>query len=291
MSQKHCPFTAISNLRRTGSAGLVFVVPLFFAINVSAGTEFQGSLNSVSITDSTGSNLPPVSKFTYTKNAGSYTFDGGDSTDPDGNIVEYKWDFGDGAVVAKTDGQPFTIELSEGAHVVTLGVVDNDGGASLSQQSIQNSSDVNLFINFQPANIAPPSGALIDSGEGYSQQLKYGWTTPAASVGGWQTNMPWSPDVSYDTMVFTLAQGVWEIALDNGTYDVTICVGDARTSTATVSVDVEGEMVFDRVRFEPTLRWKEKLIQAQISDGKLTVSFNGSDPVAPINWVKISTPQ
>ena len=63
------------------------------------------------------------------------TFDGGVSTDPDGALVEYLWDFGDGA---KGDGQ--VVEYAyrgSGTYPVTLTVRDNSGtGTSLDSDQL-----------------------------------------------------------------------------------------------------------------------------------------------------------
>jgi PKD repeat protein len=69
------------------------------------------------------SNRLPVADFTITPSSGTqnvtYAFDASASTDPDGNIVRYDWDFGDGAtahgVTAKhkySKGGDFTVALT-----------------------------------------------------------------------------------------------------------------------------------------------------------------------------------
>ncbi|MDH3458376.1 MAG: PKD domain-containing protein, partial [Gemmatimonadota bacterium] len=53
------------------------------------------------------------------------TFDGSGSTDPDGTIVSYEWDFGDGAT--GTGVSPSHTYAAAGTYDVTLTVTDNDG--------------------------------------------------------------------------------------------------------------------------------------------------------------------
>jgi PKD repeat protein len=56
------------------------------------------------------------------------TFDGSGSSDPDGTIVSYDWDFGDGTT--GTGVSPTYIYATDGAFTVTLTVTDNDGATS-----------------------------------------------------------------------------------------------------------------------------------------------------------------
>lgn len=57
--------------------------------------------------------------------AGQIIFDGTGSADPDGNIIAYEWDFGDGKT--GRGGRPVHIYKSPGTYTVTLTVTDNSG--------------------------------------------------------------------------------------------------------------------------------------------------------------------
>lgn len=110
----------------------VTLIFLCFSVTTSllAQTEFTGNLNSVSITDAAGINSPPVANFTYTQNGDTFTFDASGSSDSDGSITVYKWDFGDG-----TTGTGVNIShlFRTRSAPVTLMVLDNQGGISLRQ--------------------------------------------------------------------------------------------------------------------------------------------------------------
>jgi PKD repeat protein len=73
-------------------------------------------------------NIPPAATFTAAvspDNAALWRFDSTGSEDPDGEIVSYSWNFGDGEI-----GTGTTIEhryLTSGVYSVTLIVLDNDG--------------------------------------------------------------------------------------------------------------------------------------------------------------------
>lgn len=59
------------------------------------------------------------------------TFDAGASTDPDGTVAEYRWDFGDGTTRATS--APLTTHdyRSPGVYTVSLVVVDGEGDESV----------------------------------------------------------------------------------------------------------------------------------------------------------------
>ncbi len=93
--------------------------------------EFQGTLNSVSIVDVEETNNPPTAKISYTRTGNTYSFDASSSTDSDGNIESYKWNFGDGT---KGEGETVTHTYTAGeAHEVQLTVTDNMGGITITR--------------------------------------------------------------------------------------------------------------------------------------------------------------
>lgn len=116
--------------------------------------DFSGSLNSVAITDAQVTNKPPIAVFTYRRDGETITFNASGSSDPDGSITKYKWDFGNGPT---SEGVTTTYTLTNTANLrVTLTVVDNKGGVTLSQQTITPSSTsiVDDFSTDTSANYA-----------------------------------------------------------------------------------------------------------------------------------------
>jgi PKD repeat protein len=96
---------------------------------------FAGCMGGTQSEDKAGNNKAPVADLKATKKSGwtgeTYTFDPRGSKDSDGEVVTYKFDFGDGTTMEKdaktTDREVEHIYLSGGEYTVTLTVTD-DGG-------------------------------------------------------------------------------------------------------------------------------------------------------------------
>ena len=84
-------------------------------------------------------NRPPTASFTATPSSGvapqMVSFDAGASTDPDGPIATYSWDFGDGAGTATGKTPNYTF-LAAGTFTVQLTVADAQGLTGSTTQSI-----------------------------------------------------------------------------------------------------------------------------------------------------------
>ena len=86
--------------------------------------------------DSTGPGLvqmqccsyaPPTASFTFSQgNFMTWNFNASGSSDPDGTIVSYHWDFGDGDSTTTT-GPTVSHQFGGDVYYVTLTVTDNHG--------------------------------------------------------------------------------------------------------------------------------------------------------------------
>ncbi len=125
------------------------------------------------LTDSTSANItvspalqPPVASFTYSPASPAVgetvDFDAAASSDPDGTIVSYSWDFGDGDT--GTGETPTHVYTTGVAYTVTLIVTDNDGLTDTATQSIsitggKLSSSVSITVS--PTAITIGKGTTI----------------------------------------------------------------------------------------------------------------------------------
>jgi len=94
-------------------------------------------------------NKPPKARFSFSPQTGIFplnvSFDASASYDPDGTIVEYKWDFGDGGVGS---GEKINhIYQSWGTFPIILKVVDNNGAQGREVKVIE------VLRLYQPVNI------------------------------------------------------------------------------------------------------------------------------------------
>ena len=89
-----------------------------------------------------GSNTPPMANFSYLCTGFVCSFDGAtESSDPDGSIVSYAWDFGDNN--AGSGGTVSHTYASNDTYIVSLTVTDNNGTNDSISQNVMVSDSVN----------------------------------------------------------------------------------------------------------------------------------------------------
>ena len=114
-------------------------------------------------------NQPPVAAFTTQVQDRTVTVDGTTSSDPDGTIVSYDWDFGDGGTASGATPPAHTYAVA-GPYPITLTVRDNEGAIDTTAQSIVVTDPV-------------PTNKLAE--DLFTRTLASGWGT--ATLGG-----PWT---------------------------------------------------------------------------------------------------
>lgn len=90
--------------------------------------------------DDTQVNLAPIAGFTRTPSSGGspfeVTFNGAASTDPDGAIVQFRWDFGDGSSATGVTATHTYTATSTRSFTATLTVTDNGGRSATATATI-----------------------------------------------------------------------------------------------------------------------------------------------------------
>jgi len=94
----------------------------------------------------TGGNVMPVASFTNSCSDLTCSFNGSASSDSDGNVASYAWNFGDGSTGTGVNASHTF--ASAGNYTVQLTVTDNQGGTNTTSQSVTATNPV-------PDNVAP----------------------------------------------------------------------------------------------------------------------------------------
>ncbi|WP_281966188.1 PKD domain-containing protein [Serinicoccus marinus] len=188
-------------------------------------------------------------------------FDGSASTDADGEIVDYLWDFGDGTT--STEVAP-THTFEEGSYTVTLTVTDNRGAIGAS------TSEVDVVANEGPtAEIAEPVCDRLEctfdgsaSSDPDDSVVSYSWDFGDGSPGQ------------------TREQVMHEFTAE-GSYVVTLTVEDefGATDTAEVEIDVLANQAPVAVVGEPVCDLLECVF-----DGSQSSDPDGGDSVVAWSW-------
>jgi PKD repeat protein len=192
------------------------------------GTDNSGAVGVAEETLTIVANQPPQMAFTATCDVRACDFDASASTDPDGNIVAYSWQFGDGQQRLNDDDpeQPHTY-ASPGVYTVTLTGRDDDGAETTVSQ------DVAVDVN------APPTASFTVS-----------CTLLACSVDGSASS---DPDGTITSYAWTFGDGdaATGATADHtysrpGTYTIGLTVtddrGDEVSATRQVTVDRQASL-------------------------------------------------
>jgi len=181
------------------------------------------------------------------------------------------------------------------------------GTATVTVGSSTNLPSTGVQIDFQPASSATPAGFLADTGAAYTAARGYGWITQASAGTASAVPVDMTPNTrdratgNYTQQLNTFlhmqyaAGGVgnttpaaWEYALPNGTYTVTVAVGDASNNLdSTNTINIEGKAAI--ASFVPTAsrHFSTTTLRVPVSDGKLTIDAK-SGTNTKIDYVTIA---
>ncbi len=174
-------------------------------------------------------NQPPVADADgpHTGNEGSpITFDGSDSSDPDGTIVLYEWDLdGDGLYDDATGSNPSYTWNDDYSGTIGLKVTDNDG--------LTDTDSTTVTVN----NVPPTASATNDGpkDEGTSVTVTASQVDPGVDT--FTYSFDWNNDGIYEIVDQTSPSAQYTF-MDNGIYNVGVRVRDDDGGIGTATTDV-----------------------------------------------------
>ena len=173
-------------------------------------------------------NTPPIASFTFDAGGLNTSFSGVTSSDPDGSIASYAWNWGDGSTgsgvtAAHTYGAP-------GTYTVVLTVTDNEGGTTAVQQAITVANGAPTAGFEVTTNLRQVATDASSSGDSDGTIAAYSWNCGDGT-----------PNGSGKNATHTYAA--------NGTYTITLTVTDNAGGTATI--DHHGQRGRRRSRRSP----------------------------------------
>jgi PKD repeat protein len=158
-------------------------------------------------------NVPPTAAFTASVDGLTVSVDGSTSTDSDGSIVSYAWDFGDGATATgSTASHTYT---AGGTRAVTLTVTDDRGATNVKTS----------FVDPVTPNQVPVAG-FVSSVSGLSVSVD---GSGSSDADGSVVSYAWDFGDQSTGSGVTASHAYAAV----GTYSVTLTVTDDRGATAT----------------------------------------------------------
>ena len=171
-------------------------------------------------------NSAPTAALSASTTAGSLTvdFDASASTDSDGTLVDYAWDFGDGSAVQNTSGATISHSYgADGTYTATLTVTDDDGASDAASTTVtvtagsSGPSRASLTVAAAGRNLSIGGRAIDTLGSG-EQDLGTFWHNGTAGV-----------STAWITVDLGSSQTVTEVRVaprDNRAHNLDITVGD-----------------------------------------------------------------
>ena len=174
--------------------------------------------------------------------------------------------------------KPFTLNDSAVVRARAFaGEADGTGGAvaTRSVRCVPVTLLSEASVNFGPRDMKVPEGWLNDYGGEFSldtHNVAHGWTP--ANLGAIRLRGK-NDDPVLDTLIHFVGRGVWQMAVANGTYELTVCLGDAEFECQGATVYVEGKPFAEELKIKAG-EFQRVTGEVVVSDGMLTLSSNNA---------------
>ncbi|MFV1967480.1 MAG: hypothetical protein ACC628_18795 [Pirellulaceae bacterium] len=140
-------------------------------------------------------------------------------------------------------------------------------------------------FNFTASASKPVLGFTNDVGLPFDEKRGYGWNRDI-SENCRRRNV--FPQPYRDAFLFTREYDRWECVVPNGTWVITVCIGDAAYQQIGQRVSVE-KSAFVKDITTAAGRFLEKTVVVEINDGRLTVELGPQQPQhnTCLNWIRL----
>ncbi|MDJ0689108.1 MAG: hypothetical protein QNJ41_11420 [Xenococcaceae cyanobacterium MO_188.B32] len=151
------------------------------------------------------------------------------------------------------------------------------------------SPDIEMKFNFQAASVATPDNYIRDRGDLYGSRDggTFGWNIDHTDYGRDRTG--YNTDSRRASHVVMKPGAVWEVALPNGEYHVSVTIGDARYSASNNIINVEDSNYWTDLSLDAN-QFATKVRTVSVNDGKLTIdNGNATDRGTKIAYLHITS--
>lgn len=174
-----------------------------------------------------------------------------------------------------TPNEPIVWEITKRVPTPqTDGLVDS----SISEKAVK--------FDFASSAIPTVKGFTRDSGLAFSKESGHGWKRDISANARSRNALP---ELERDSFLFTRTEDTWETEVENGSYQVTICVGDSGHEQKGQHAAIEGHQVIQDVS-TVSGEFHEATATVDVENGLLTVVIGKpeSSTNTAICWLVIS---
>jgi hypothetical protein len=128
-------------------------------------------------------------------------------------------------------------------------------------------------VSFGPPGASVPEGWVRDTGAAFEVrhgEIAMGWN---AACFGATRHRGKNPDPVLDTLIHFSDGAAWEIAVADGTYELTVCIGDAEYPCENQTLFAEGEPFADGINLQANA-FQKVTGTVTVTDGALTLTSN-----------------
>lgn len=218
-------------------------------------TDNDGNSGSSDQTVPVGNNEKPVAQFAYSPQSPrvdeTVNFDASQSYDPDGSIVSFEWNYGDGSTGS---GSSVSHKFSQkGEYTVSLKVTDNSGNTDTASTEIQVTGGQEptakfVFSPAQPVTGEPVYFNATESADPDGSIVSWQWDFGDGSSGsGEKTTHTYTEEGTY-TVLLTVTDNDG----NEDSYQANVTVTNGSPPTAAFTVSPPGPSLTDTITFSAT---------------------------------------